>query len=255
MIRLSLVAPAPTLAQREYRFPAVDDQIQPLDAGLVARVRALLHSHDTAFCGPERRARETAAALDLRITALPCAELRAWSAGEWSGHPHDDIAVRQPEVFHAWQSDPYAAPPGGESLHDLLERTAAWAGSVAQTHLTPAHLTPAHLTPAHLTPAHLTPAHLTPAHLTPAQRQALTQPPRVGPTPPLPGDNVPPPPRRLVVVADSAVLQALIVYILAAPPATFWRFDLPPLSLSIVQYAQGHWRLRHLVIDPTDPLH
>jgi broad specificity phosphatase PhoE len=53
---------------------------------------------------------------------------------------------------------------------------------------------------------------------------------------------------QAVVVADAAVLRAVVVLVLQASPPTFWRFDLPPLSLSIVQHARGQWRLRHLVL-------
>jgi broad specificity phosphatase PhoE len=53
---------------------------------------------------------------------------------------------------------------------------------------------------------------------------------------------------RVVAIADAAVLRAVVVHVLQAPPPSFWRFDLPPLSLSIVQHASGQWRLRHLVL-------
>jgi broad specificity phosphatase PhoE len=53
---------------------------------------------------------------------------------------------------------------------------------------------------------------------------------------------------HVIVIAEAAVLRAVVVHVLEAPPQTFWRFDLPPLSLSIVQHASGQWRLRHLVL-------
>jgi len=42
-----------------------------------------------------------------------------------------------------------------------------------------------------------------------------------------------------------------VVHVLAAGPATFWRFDVPPLGLSLVQYAGGQWRLRQLGVFPS----
>jgi broad specificity phosphatase PhoE len=53
---------------------------------------------------------------------------------------------------------------------------------------------------------------------------------------------------RALVIADPAVIRAIVVHVLQAPPRTFWRFDVPPLSLSIVQHASHQWRLRHLVL-------
>ena len=31
---------------------------------------------------------------------------------------------------------------------------------------------------------------------------------------------------------------------------TFWRLDVPPLSLSVVQHANDEWRLQALVLEP-----
>ena len=53
---------------------------------------------------------------------------------------------------------------------------------------------------------------------------------------------------RALVIADASVIRAVVVHVLQAPPATFWRFDIPPLSLSVVQHATNQWRLRNLVL-------
>jgi broad specificity phosphatase PhoE len=53
---------------------------------------------------------------------------------------------------------------------------------------------------------------------------------------------------RALLIADPSVIRALVVHVLQAGPATFWRFDIPPLSLSVVQHASSQWRLRHLVL-------
>jgi broad specificity phosphatase PhoE len=81
--------------------------------------------------GPERRAAETADLLGR--VAEPCADLRAWSAGEWSGQSVTSIAERDPEGFRAWRTDPEARPNGGESLRMLLDRVADWLERQAQT--------------------------------------------------------------------------------------------------------------------------
>ena len=52
------------------------------------------------------------------------------------------------------------------------------------------------------------------------------------------------------MIADAAVIRAVVVHVLEARPATFWRLEIPPLSLSVVQQAHDEWRLRHLVLEP-----
>jgi broad specificity phosphatase PhoE len=49
---------------------------------------------------------------------------------------------------------------------------------------------------------------------------------------------------RVVAVADAAVVRAALVAILGADPEVFWRFDVPPLSLTVAQRAAGPWQLR-----------
>jgi broad specificity phosphatase PhoE len=55
-----------------------------------------------------------------------------------------------------------------------------------------------------------------------------------------------------MIIADSAVIRAVILHVLEAPAHTFWRLEVPPLSLSVVQHANSEWRLRHLVLDPAE---
>jgi broad specificity phosphatase PhoE len=189
MLRLYLLAHAPTAAQRLFRFPA-DEGIEPIDPGVVRRLAVRLGTVGAVWCGPERRAQETAAALGL--VATPCDDLRGWSAGVWSGQAVTWVAEHDPEGFGVWRTDPDAAPSGGESLRTLLARVAGWAASTTS------------------------------------------------------GAG------RVLLIADPAVIRALVVHVLAAGAQTFWRLEIPPLSLSVVQHAHDEWRLRHLVLDPGD---
>lgn len=183
MLRLYLLAHAPTAAQRQGRFPA-DDGIAPVDAATVRRVLADVGPCDAIWRGPERRCEETAAALGL--AASPCEALRAWSVGAWVGQTIVWIAEHDPAGFQAWRTDPDAAPSGGESLTAFVERVAAWVT---------------------------------------AQEQ---------------------PSGRALVIADPTVVRAAVLAVLDAEPRSFWRLDVAPWSLSIVQFAQGAWRLRTL---------
>jgi broad specificity phosphatase PhoE len=189
MLRLFLLAPAPTAAQRQLRFPA-DEGIEPIDPSVARRLLARVGTCGAVWRGPERRAEETAAA--LRLVAEPCNDLRAWSAGIWSGRSVAWVAEHDPEGFGAWRTDPNAAPVGGESLRTLIERVAGWTGE-----------------------------------------QTL----RAG---------------RVLVIADPAVIRAVVLHVLEVDPRTFWRLEVPPLSLSVVQHANNEWRLRHLVLDPAE---
>jgi broad specificity phosphatase PhoE len=186
MLRLYLLAHAPTAAQRLARFSA-DEGIEPIEPAVAGRLLAWVGGCTVAWCGPERRSVETAAALGRSATA--CDDLRAWSAGAWSGQSVAWIAEHDPDGFQAWRTDPDATPAGSESLTALLSRVAGW---------------------------------------TAAQTQHSG---------------------RALVVADSAVIRALILHVVEAGPRSFWRLEVPPLSLSVVQHAQHQWRLRQLGLD------
>jgi broad specificity phosphatase PhoE len=190
MLRLYLLAAAPTAAQRLLRFPA-DESIEPIDPSIARRLLARVGACSAVWRGPERRAEETAEMLG--VVASPSDDLRAWSAGAWSGQSVAHVAESDPEGFRAWRTDPDAAPAGGESLNTLIARVAGW--TRAQT----------------------------------------------------PGTG------RVLVIADPAVIRAVVLHVLEGDSHTFWRLEVPPLSLSVVQHANNEWRLRHLVLDPAEP--
>jgi broad specificity phosphatase PhoE len=187
MLRLYLLAHAPTAAQRLVRFPA-DEGIEPIAPTAARRLVAQVGTCRVVWRGPERRAEETAAALGL--VASPCDDLRAWSAGVWSGRSVAWIAENDSLGFGAWRTNPDSAPVGGESLNALKARVSGWIEAQAS------------------------------------------------------GAG------RALVIADAAVIRAMVVYVLEAGLSTFWRLEVPPLSLSVVQHANSQWRLRHLVLDP-----
>ncbi|MGV9250344.1 histidine phosphatase family protein [Streptomyces sp. NPDC003697] len=49
---------------------------------------------------------------------------------------------------------------------------------------------------------------------------------------------------RVVAVAEPSVIRAALVYVLKAPPATYWNIDVRPLSTTTVTGRAGHWNLR-----------
>ena len=122
MVRITFVTPAVNAALRQVRF---DDA--PPDAAAVRRAEAAadtLPHHDAAFTAPSERCRGTATALGLDATVVP--RLRDLEVGRWRGRSLDEVGQESPRDVAAWLSDPSAAPHGGESLLELMERTGAW---------------------------------------------------------------------------------------------------------------------------------
>ncbi|TWH67167.1 broad specificity phosphatase PhoE [Micromonospora olivasterospora] len=125
--RLILISHAPTAATRSPAFP----RDEPLDAHGLADATALagaLPRADDVRCGPALRCTQTATALGL--TPAVDEGLRDGELGRWAGRTLDDVAADEPNAVAAWLTDPAAAPHGGESLHDLLDRTGGWLRAV-----------------------------------------------------------------------------------------------------------------------------
>jgi broad specificity phosphatase PhoE len=121
--RLTLIRHAPSDATRRSAFP-VDER---LDARALEEARALapqLGRFDAAWTGPALRAGETAEALGLHATVA--SELDECDFGSWRGRTLAELHADDPAAVAAWMEDPAAAPHGGESLLELLERVRGW---------------------------------------------------------------------------------------------------------------------------------
>ena len=121
MRKLVLLSAAPTAAQRHGAFD-VDDSVEP---GAFDGIRPpAIVAGDELRHGPERRCVETARALGL--DSAPRSSLRAWELGSWGGRSIAELGRAEPEFLGAWREDPDAAPHGGETLTQLLDRVGAW---------------------------------------------------------------------------------------------------------------------------------
>jgi broad specificity phosphatase PhoE len=49
-----------------------------------------------------------------------------------------------------------------------------------------------------------------------------------------------------VVVTHAAVIRCAVLHAIAAPPQSFWRIDVAPLSRMQISHAGDHWRLRSI---------
>ncbi|MFI1168688.1 histidine phosphatase family protein [Streptomyces sp. NPDC020801] len=115
-------------ALREVRF----DEGCPLDPAGAAHARTaagVLPRAGRALVSPTVRCRQTAAALGL--DADDASELAGLDMGRWRGRTLDEVAAAEPEAVARWLTDPASAPHGGESVHELCERVAAWLDEAA----------------------------------------------------------------------------------------------------------------------------
>jgi len=124
VVRLTLVSHAMTDAMAAGRFPT-DEPLNPVghrqvDASIDLGVA------ERAFCGPEKRCRQTAELLGLqadnetRLADLDCGRWR----GDFLGRVDSaDLAI--------WLTDPTRAPHGGESVVDLIGRVTGWMDSLS----------------------------------------------------------------------------------------------------------------------------
>lgn len=121
--RLVLICHASTNAVRKSAFPA-DEPLDELGATDAAAFSSLLPAADRVWTGPERRARQTAAALGL--DAIAESRLRDCDYGAWAGCTFEDVHAHDPKATEAWLRDPAATPHGGESILSLMRRVADW---------------------------------------------------------------------------------------------------------------------------------
>jgi broad specificity phosphatase PhoE len=118
VVKLALVRHAPTAATRRHAFP-LDEPLDAAGEREAAGLRGKLQA-DAAVAAPSERCRRTAELAGFD----PVADAR-WSEldfGQWAGSTLREIGDREPDRLQAWLDDPRTAPPGGESLGDLIER-------------------------------------------------------------------------------------------------------------------------------------
>ena len=121
--RLTLLRHGATAATRRASFPADE----PLEPAALARARSLsprIGRHDAVWSSTARCALETSEALGLVPTIVP--ELDDADAGAWRGRTLEDVGRTDPDALAAWMRDEAVAPPGGESLIDVLARVGRW---------------------------------------------------------------------------------------------------------------------------------
>ena len=96
--RLILIAHASTAALRGSVFPA-DEPLDEDGKMSAATLAGRLPNADRWLSGPERRTRQTAAALGFDADVEPA--LRDCDYGSWSGRSFTEVCAREPEAVAA----------------------------------------------------------------------------------------------------------------------------------------------------------
>jgi broad specificity phosphatase PhoE len=124
VVRLTLVSHAMTDAVSAGRFPT-DEPLNAL-GHRQADACVELGPTEAAYCGPEKRTRQTAELLGLRAAVEPL--LADLDCGRWRG---DVLGGVEPAELAIWLTDPAQAPHGGESVVQVIERVRRWMDALA----------------------------------------------------------------------------------------------------------------------------
>ena len=124
VVRLSVVSHAMTDAMAAGRFP-IDEPLNSL-GHRQADASIELGPVDAAYCGPEKRTRQTAELLGLRAEVEPL--LADLDCGLWRGGQLPGV---QPAELAIWLTDPAQAPHGGETVVELIDRVRRWMDAVS----------------------------------------------------------------------------------------------------------------------------
>ncbi|MFJ1593546.1 histidine phosphatase family protein [Kitasatospora albolonga] len=241
-----LVSPAMNAALREARF----DGDAPLDRAGERSARAAASAVPKAgpvLSGPSERCLGTAAALGL--TATPEPALTGWDLGRWSGRRLDEVGAAEPSAVAAWIGDPSAAPHGGESLRELVERVGRWldgtgggeapggstevpggGGASGSTKVPGGTETSSDAQVPGGTETSGG-AQVPGGRETPDSTERL-------------GGVLGPRGGSLLAVAEPAVVRSAVVHALALPLEVLWRLDVAPLALTELSGRAGRWNVR-----------
>jgi broad specificity phosphatase PhoE len=121
--RFTLISHAATKALRHATFP-LDETLEEREMKKIARIGWNAPRAQHVLSGPERRTQQTAQALGL--SAITAVELCDCGYGAWGGRGLEELQAEQPEKIIAWLTDPAAAPHGGESIVNLIDRVGRW---------------------------------------------------------------------------------------------------------------------------------
>ena len=140
--RLFIARHGETLANREYRFiGSRNDPLSELGQVQAAQLAEALAVFPIAavYSSPMQRTYATALSIaeQLGLEVQKFEALRECGFGVWEGLSRAEILASSPEdarYFYEWEHDPTLAPPGGESLVALQQRTCAGVEQLVLAH-------------------------------------------------------------------------------------------------------------------------
>jgi ribonuclease H / adenosylcobalamin/alpha-ribazole phosphatase len=138
-LRLFVVRHGETPFNREMRYiGTADEPLSPTGVEQAERLASSLGPLplQAVYSSPLSRAAETgrriaeARQVDLKLEP----RLREQSFGEWEGLTRSEVLERDRDRLLSWEADLGLAPPGGESLLSVQERTLALVDELARVH-------------------------------------------------------------------------------------------------------------------------
>lgn len=118
---IQLICQGETLANRNSRFP-FDDPLTETSLNQVRELRQRFGPFSQIWTAPELAARQTTRELGLRGESVP--ELAEPGYGRWAGSPIKKVVEQDYGEFQRWLSG--EAPPGGESIAQVMDRAGTW---------------------------------------------------------------------------------------------------------------------------------
>lgn len=118
---IQLICQGETLANRYSRFPS-DDPLTKISVEQAHQKKEYVGSFSKIWIAPELGARQTT--LELGLTGEAVLELAEPGYGRWAGLPIKKVIEQDERAFYCWFSG--EAPPGGESIAQVMVRTGAW---------------------------------------------------------------------------------------------------------------------------------
>jgi broad specificity phosphatase PhoE len=151
MLHLLLVRHGETAANVERRFQGQHAD-QPLTERGMTQAIALSHrlagqAFGHVYSSDLLRARQTAEMIcqGRPLAVVETALLRELDFGSWDGLTYQQARQRDPESWHAWETDPLkSAPPGGETLAQLADCVRRFVEILHRNHLNETVLLVAH---------------------------------------------------------------------------------------------------------------
>ena len=95
-------------------------------------------SPSAVYSSPMQRCLDTAMVIATASgdgQVMPLEGLQDIDYGDWQGHLHSEIATQDPQTYAVWEHAPHLVRlPGGESLQDVVARTADGLRTVLSAH-------------------------------------------------------------------------------------------------------------------------